>query len=410
MTRRGIVIMRICNCSIQLLAILVLLVSSCQSTPRPPEIVRTATPRVPVVIDKIKVKTPSIPGGAVVNARTGYVYIANAQEIAVLKESDMIKEIQTGGGDAKSMAVDEARGLVYMVNSDNDNVTIIRDTEMIGTVPTVGKNPSSIAIEPRSGFAYVVSGYRSRPLGLEPLEGNILVLSGTQVIDNINLGPLIPRRAVADPGGGYVYAGGSKEMLVLKGLREITRHKIKSLDSMDVNPRTGEVYALASQTLYRFKDGKLIDSIDLPPDLGNTWQIRVQPLTGAVYIPHSGYVPSEGRILVVREMKVIDDIQVGALATLGIDPLFGNIYVGNHTGRGKNVGTVMIVNDTKVSATYRMEWLPESIGVNPANGWGYVFDGSIITVLGYPQNKSGVPAQTETIPITLKTPTPVMYP
>lgn len=402
--------MCICNCSIKLLTILVLLVSSCQSTPRTPEIVGTATPYVPVVVGKIKVKNPSSPGGIVVNARTGYVYIANTQEIAVLKETDIIKEIQTGGGDAKSMAVDEANGLVYVVNGDKDTVTVIRDTEVVGTVPTVGKNPSSIAIEPRSGFAYVVSGYRSRPLGVEPLEGNILVLGGTQVIDNINLGPLIPRRAVADPVGGYVYAGGSKEMLVLKGLHEIARHKIKSLDSMDVNPRTGEVYALASQTLYRFKDGRLIDSIDLPPDLGNTWQIRVQPLTGGVYVPHSGYVPSEGRILVVREMKVIDDIQVGALATLGIDPLFGNIYVGNHTGRGKDVGTVMVVNGTQVLATYRMEWLPYSIGVNPVNGWGYVFDGETITVLGYPQNKSTVPTQTVTIPVTLKTPTPVMYP
>ena len=399
------------NRLIMLLAILVLLVSSCQSTSRTSEIVEFATPHVPVVVGKIKVKNPSSPGGIVVNARTGYVYIANTQEVAVLKGTDVIKEIQTGGGDAKSMAVDEANGLVYVVNSDKDAVTVIQDTEVIGTVLTVGKNPSDIAIEPRSGFAYVVSSYRSRPLGIEPLEGNILVLSGTRVIGNINLGPLIPRRAVADPVGGYVYAGGSKEMLVLKGLHKIARHKIKSLDSMAVNPRTGEVYALASQTLYRFKESKLIDSVELPPDLGNTWQIRVQPLTGAVYIPHSGYVPSEGRILVVREMKAVADIQVGALATLGIDPLFGNIFVGNHTGRGKDVGTVMVVNDTKVLATYRMEWLPYSIGVNPANGWGYVFDGTTITVLGYPQNKLTVPAQTETIPVTPKIhPTPVVYP
>lgn len=359
-------------------------------------------PHVPVVVGKVKVKTPSIPGGVAVNARTGYVYIANAQEIAVLKETDIIKEIQTEGGDAKSMAVDETNGLVYVVNSDNDNVTVIREIEVVGIVPTVGKNPTSVAVEPRNGFAYVVSGYRSRPLGAEPLEGNILVLNGIQVIDNLKLGALIPRQVVADPVGGYVYAGGSKEMIVLKGLREVTRHKTKSLDSMDVNPRTGDVYVLANQTLYRFKDGRLIDSVDLPPDLGNTSQIRVQPLTGAVYIPHTGYVVGEARILMIQEMKVIDDIRVGALATLGIDSLYGNVYVGNRTGRGKDVGTVMVVNGTQVLATYRMEWLPYSIGVNPVNGWGYVFDGATITVLGYPPS---------TIPVTPKTsPTPAVYP
>lgn len=409
--KKGTVIMCISDRTIKLLAILALLLSSCQSVPGIAVSMETATPHVPVIISKIQVKNPSSPSGVVVNAYTGYIYIANSQQITVLKGTETIKEIQTGGNGAKSMAVDETNGLVYVVNSDNDNVTVIRETEVVGIVPTVGKNPTSVAVEPRNGFAYVVSGYRSRPLGAEPLEGNILVLNGIQVIDNLKLGALIPRQVVADPVGGYVYAGGSKEMIVLKGLREVTRHKTKSLDSMDVNPRTGDVYVLANQTLYRFKDGRLIDSVDLPPDLGNTSQIRVQPLTGAVYIPHTGYVVGEARILMIQEMKVIDDIRVGALATLGIDSLYGNVYVGNRTGRGKDVGTVMVVNDTKVLATYRMEWFPYSIGVNPVNGWGYVFDGTTITVLGYPQNKSSVPTQTGTVPVTPKTsPTPAVYP
>jgi YVTN family beta-propeller protein len=409
MRRKELGFMCIRNCSIKSLAILTLLISSCQTTPRPPEIVRTVTPRVPVVIGKIKVKTPSIPGGVAVNTRTGYVYIANAQEIVVLNGVDTIKEIQTGGGDAKSIAVDEAKGLVYVVNSDNDNVTVIRDTEVLGIVPTVGKSPRGVAVEPRSGFAYITSGYKGRPL--RDIEGNILVISGTQVIDNIKLGQVFAESVVADP-LGLVYVGANKKVLVFKGLREIARHELEvGVDSLDVNPRTGEVYALTHQTLYRFQGGKLIDSVFLVEDMGNVSQIRVNPTSGAIYIPHTGYVLGEARLLVVREMKVIDDIKVGALATLGIDALYGNVYVGNHTGRGKDVGTVMVVHDTKVLATYRMEWFPYSIGVNPANGWGYVFDGSTITVLGYPQNKLTVPAQTETIPVTPKTPpAPAVYP
>jgi YVTN family beta-propeller protein len=344
-----------------------------------------------------------------VNTRTGYVYVANAQEIVVLNGVDTIKEIQTGGGDAKSIAVDEAKGLVYVVNSDNDNVTVIRDTEVLGIVPTVGKSPRGVAVEPRSGFAYITSGYKGRPL--RDIEGNILVISGTQVIDNIKLGQVFAESVVADP-LGLVYVGANKKVLVFKGLREIARHELEvGVDSLDVNPRTGEVYALTHQTLYRFQGGKLIDSVFLVEDMGNVSQIRVNPTSGAIYIPHTGYVLGEARLLVVREMKVIDDIKVGALATLGIDALYGNVYVGNHTGRGKDVGTVMVVHDTKVLATYRMEWFPYSIGVNPANGWGYVFDGSTITVLGYPQNKLTVPAQTETIPVTPKTPpAPAVYP
>ncbi len=345
------------------------------------------TSHVQQVMGTRKVKIFSSDGVVAVNPCTGYAYVAGDRHLTILRGVDIANEIPIAFSDFRSMAVDEAGGLVYIVNEGSDNITVIRGTEQIGIVPTVGKSPRGIAIDPQSGYAYVASSYRSRPLAGDSLEGNILVISGTQVINNLKLEQVFPDQVVADPLSGLVYVGANKKLLVFKDLHEIARYELEvGVDSLDVNPRTGEVYALTHQTLYRFKDGGLIDSVFLVRDMGNVDQIRVNPVTGAVYVPHTGYVRTEGRIVVVQNMKVIDDIQVGSSAALAVDPLTGIVYAANYGGDGPDSNTVMAIDGTKVIATIRVGWHPYKIALNSANGWVYVSNSndSTVTILGYP--------------------------
>ncbi len=391
--------MHIPNWLMCLLAIVMLLLTSCQSAPPTPPIVTTCSevtptraidaqsPLVPQVVGTVKVKIEGGDGVVAVNQCTGYVYVAGSWHITVFKGAEIIGEIATKAKDIVSIAVDETANLLYAVDGYGDSVTVIRGTEVIGNVPTVGRNPTSIAIEPHSQFAYVVSGYKSRPL--RDVEGNILVISGTKVIGDIALGQVFPNHVVVDPVGGYIYAGGvGGNVVVLKGLQEINRYQLTDHDlvAMDVNPHTGEVYILGHEILYRFKEGKLIDLLELVP-LGATWHIRVQPITGDVYIPYGGRPgePGKSRMKIVREMKEIGDVEVGlSPAHLDIDPVTGNVYVASF-----DADAVTVVNGVKVLATINVGWYPYGIGVNPANGWVYVVntvDGTV-TILGYPQLK-----------------------
>lgn len=391
---------------LKLLAMTWLFLSGCQVAPT-----TTPIPRVPEIMKTVKVKLIGGDGVVAVNGRTGYTYVAGRFRVTVLKGTEIVGEVETGGDTALSMAVDETNDLVYVVNQYSDNVTVIHGTERIGIVPTVGKQPTSVAIEPRSGFAYVVSLYRSRPLGAD-VEGNILVLSSTRVIDNLKLeGRVFPWYVIADPFGNYVYAidlGG--KIAVLKELRTVASYDLKTdMIGADVNTRTGEVYILGHQTLFRFKDGRLLDSIEL----GSTpviWSISVHPITGDVYVARGGIDPGSGRVLVLRNMKIIAEVQreIGP-AVLAADPLTGNVYAANFWD---GTDSVTVINGTQKLATIKVGWHPYKIAVNPANGWVYVsnINDSTVTILGYPQNKSTVPPLTGTVPVIPNRPTTATYP
>ncbi len=364
------------------LAIAALVLSSCQFVSPTPYI-----PRVPEIIGTFKVKLIGGDGVVAVNGRTGYAYVAGRFHVTVLKGTQLVSEIETGGDTAFSMAVDEAKGWIYVVNQDTDNVTVIRGTERIGIVPTVGQQPTGVAVDLHTGFAYVVSGHRGRPL--REIEGNILVINGTQVIDNLNLGRLALWYVVADPIGGYVYAADiSGKIAVIKDLKEVARYDLKrELDAVDVNPRTGEVYVFGDLTLTRFKDGRMVDSIQLE-QLPPIWSVRVHPITGDVYVARGGKDPGTGRVDILRNMRVFGqtrrDHGPGALA---IDPLTGNVYVANFW---EGTNSVTVINGVQTLATIKVGWHPYKIAVNPTNGWVYVsnINDGTVTILGYPGQKT----------------------
>lgn len=374
----------------KLLAIILVILMSCQVSPRVPEVVGT-----------VKVKMLGGGGVIAINTKTGYAYIAGSIHVTVIKGTETIGEVETGGREATSMAVDEANDFVYVVNEYSDNVTVIRGTERIAIVPTVGKSPFAVAVDSQSHWAYVVSGYRDRPLTGDSVGSDVLVLSGNRIIDNLRIsGRLLLTQVVADPVGGYIYAADAGDnVVVLKGLQEVARYKTPpsiARGTMTADPRTGEVYVLSGATLYRFKAGQMVDSVKIKDNEVDT--IRVHPTTGDVYIPHWGQDPKMGSMLILRDMKQIGDLKVGERPhALAIDPLTGNVYVASFQDN-----TVTVINGMQVLTIINVGWYPYNIGVNPTNGWVYVsnINDGTVTVLGYPQESQDrvkTPATTKTL-------------
>ncbi len=344
-------------------------------------------PVVPQVLATVKVTMLGGNGVVVANSKTGYVYVAGSRHINILKGTEKIGEVETGGIEVPSMAVDEANDLVYVVNEYSDNVTILRGTERIGIVPTVGHSPSDVAVEPNSHLAYVVSGRRKVMATEDPVEGNVLILKSTQIIDNIKIaGRVLLTRVVADPVGGYIYAADAgDDVIVLKGFQEVARYKVPpSFAKMTVDSRSGTVYVLSDAIMYRFNKGKMVDSVKIKDNTVDTMQVH--PTTGDVYVPHWGHEPKLGSMLILRGMKQTNDLMVGDRPhALAIDPLTGNAYVASFQDN-----TVTVTNGTQVLATINVGWYPYNIGVNPANGWVYVsnINEGTVTILGYPDQKT----------------------
>ncbi len=351
---------------------LILLIAGCQAD----------EPRIPVVLAEIPFD-PAHPVKVAVNSRTGYVYIANGgYHVGVLRGLEQIATLDTGGVEPDSLAVDEERDWVYVVNKSSDDVAVIRGTEVITIVEAAGRAPSDVAVEPQSGWAYVVSGYRKFPPRGQAgvVEGNVSVISGTETIGTISLGRVFAERVIVEPTSGYIYVGGlSGEVIVIQGMTEIARFQAgSSINAMDVNSRTGDVYVTGSDLkLYQFRGAEFITTTRVAEGNGSIFGMCVNSITGDVYLVNTGR-----EVIVVHDMQIIERVQdIGRSAKkMTIDPLTGNVYVADFLNN-----TVTVIHDTKVITTFDVGWYPYGIGVNPANGWVYVSNtnDSTVTILGY---------------------------
>lgn len=114
-----------------------------------------------------------------------------------LPSPDSIATIATVhvGSDPGPAAYDIATGLVYVPNSQSDNVSVIDGSTIISTI-SVGTRPDLAVYDPGNGYVYVVN------LGSE----NLSVIDGTTVVASISVGPNASF-AVYDSGDTYVYIG-----------------------------------------------------------------------------------------------------------------------------------------------------------------------------------------------------------
>jgi YVTN family beta-propeller protein len=379
-------------------------------------------PRVPEVLATLNVDGIGSTGGYfATNARTGYVYITHAVRVTPIKGTEQLKTIFTNTDSTSRLAVDEVSNRIYAINLYNDYVSVIQDTQLITNIESVGSRLEDVVIEPRSRMVYAVSGFHKKTFTEMPIaEGNVMVISGTQVIGNVTVGPFHLTRVAVDPVGGYIYTGGFGGVVVtLKGLHEVARQKVNwigndpavspLIEEMDADARTGDMYVLSSDAqLTRFRAGKVTAEANfLKSDRTTIRNLRVHPLTGDVYLVDW----RQSEVVVVHDMKEIARLPVGREPLkLAIDPLTGNVYVANAKD-----DTITVINGTNILSTIKVGWHPFGIGINPVNGWVYVAnegDGTV-SVLGYrpPNYTPPAPTKLPTAPtVPTRTPTTKPYP
>jgi YVTN family beta-propeller protein len=342
-----------------------------------------ATPRAPEILATVKVGSFSYsPGYSISNPRTGYTYVVHSGAVSILKGTSPIVLKKPAGGDGPArLALDEIEGWVYITSQYNDTVAVLRGMEVITTIQTFGHGPRDITTEPHTHVAYVVSGHNKN----KEVEGNILLLKGTQIIGNLNLGRVLLTHVVADPVSGYVYAGDvGGEIIAVKNMQVLMRHQLPKVRGispgildMAADPRNGDVYVLDGfYNLTRFRAGQMVDALKIQ---SRTQVMQVHPHTGDVYITRGGDL--YGDVLIVRDMKELAHVPAGGgPAHIAIDPKTGNVYVANF-----RENTVTVIHGTEVLATIKVGRYPYGLSVNPANGWVYVSndnDGTM-SVLGY---------------------------
>ena len=133
---------------------------------------------------------------------------------------------------------------------------------------------------------------------------------------------------------------------------------VLGIRAIDVNPSTGDVYAVHPRGFYHLRAGKLIDSLEL-----TAFNVKVNPRTGDVYA-----LVDLQNLAVVRDMKVIARLPLNrSPRKMAADPVTGNVYIADFRDN-----SVAVIRGTEVITTYQVGWYPYGLGVDPRNGRLYV--------------------------------------
>jgi DNA-binding beta-propeller fold protein YncE len=105
-----------------------------------------------------------------VDSRTGWAYAASwdgpPSHVLVLDKDQLIAEIPVGN-DVRGIAVDEPHDYIYAVNARSATLSVIRATEVITTLETGGSEPREIVVDETRGYIYVTSGGGVAVFGFE---------------------------------------------------------------------------------------------------------------------------------------------------------------------------------------------------------------------------------------------------
>ncbi|MEZ4616900.1 MAG: YncE family protein [Caldilineaceae bacterium] len=96
-----------------------------------------------------------------VDSRKNWLYAASwdgpPSHVVVIEEDKVVAEIPVGY-DVRAVAVDETHDYVYAANYRSDTLSVIRGTEVITTLVTGGLGPWDIAVDEKRGYIYVTNG------------------------------------------------------------------------------------------------------------------------------------------------------------------------------------------------------------------------------------------------------------
>jgi DNA-binding beta-propeller fold protein YncE len=349
-----------------------------------------------------------------------------------IARADTVQQVQVSGKPL-SPVVDTSNGDVYVPSngpgSDTlpGNVSVISGASLVGTVSmTFGKPGSSCTskVDLKPATYDAGNGYVYVPSAAGDCSG-LGVISGTSVVEYVDVLPIWSDRAAYDPNDGYVYVPVGKEINTvcaerctignstgplyiytyyggISAVQDLTtvynisiglhpgEGAFNASEDPDVqpafDPNNGYIYAPDNDhnVVYVISGTSLIATLSL----GNKPGVPVvDTSTGDVYVPMNG-----SSIAVISGTTVSGTISTSAQAVdLTYDPSDGYMYAAGLSG-------VYVISGTSVVAT-----IPMSPGGYPAydpnNGYVYVSDaraGTVVAISGtsvaFTDTVGGIPA------------------
>ncbi|MEZ4590118.1 MAG: YncE family protein [Chloroflexota bacterium] len=175
----------------------------------------------------------------VVDPNTGLVYVASWShgKMYVMDGSNVIANYRAGWG-IKDMAIDAARGYIYLAHSDPNatyphNISVFNlntnTFTYIDTDSSILNGSRSVTVDPISGNAYFTN----------PDKNSVTVVKGTQVLKTISVGTM-PWGIGVNPNTGYVFVTnrGSNTISVIRELAVVNTIPAQGLQPFAVGVDT----------------------------------------------------------------------------------------------------------------------------------------------------------------------------
>jgi DNA-binding beta-propeller fold protein YncE len=239
-------------------------------------------------------------------------------------------------------------GYTFQLNGEQSGTLILPHvTVTLHLSPGIGFGPSAIGINPTTGYIYVVNSsdewqyHQGNPI--------VSVLSGAQVITNVQM-PSRPLDVAVNPTNGYIYVAlDTDDLAVLSGTRVITTLPGVGGTVHAVNLATGLVYMAKpeGEAISVLSGAEVVTTIVAR----GLRDMEAAPDSGLVYAsayPQDGTLIYQGTLTVLSGTQVITVVTglTDGPAAIGVNPVNSYIYVANSL-----TDTVMVVSGTEVIAT-----------------------------------------------------------
>ena len=275
-------------------------------------------------------------------------------------------------------------GRVYVVERDTSSYLPTLSTGLLilsGTTPLArlpsGYGLGPVVVRPDTGVAYA----------LDTLSGTLYLLSGTQVLRQVNLPWMVssgvprPESMALDPGTGMVYVGhrGANLLWVISG-SEVQTISLSSFGSyaaagaLAADPDHGVIYVALSDwpQVLMISGTEILTSVQ--------WSEPPQGLSSFAVDPQRGWLYGLGRSYSIAVFSIttpitqtfwVTSLSCGmATFALTAQPFNGLAYAGCGEVSGKQ-GIVQILNGPSVVVTMPISGYAKALAADPNNGWVY---------------------------------------
>jgi hypothetical protein len=185
-----------------------------------------------------------------------------------------------------------------------------------------------------------------------------------------------PQTVRANPGTGYVYISGAG-VVAVSGTQVIA-HVAEGggWSALDVNPRTGYVYADSGDSHVAVISGTTVVTRLL--EKFYAYAIAVNSTSGYVYVANGGDKSPTAKTAILSGTQVVTILPVSG-RFFGVNPQSGYVYL---TGYGTNY--IHVISATQVVTTLSVTDPTAAIDVNPRTGLIYVahYSGKITVFSG----------------------------